>query len=299
MGTWRIARIGGVDFVVKPSLLLMGAALIAIFNARFDGREEPLVLAVGFVLGLYGSVFIHELAHVVTARMYGMKVHSVTLHLMGGETAIEGDSKTPGQELVTAGSGPVTSVAIGLVCLAMDGLTTGTVAELFWILGIVNLFVAAFNMIPGLPLDGGRVARAVIWAITRNEHLGTTITAWIGRITAVAVVVVALLRTNDPGYEFQVVIAILIAWFLWSGASEALKRGQFTARTRHLSVRRLVRREPAPADAPILGIDLSGIDLMREISAQPADVYAVRDTDGTVIGVLTMDDLDQSYREGR
>jgi len=165
-GTWRLGRIGGVDLLVKPSILLMGAFLVALFAPRFDDRSggNSYALAAAFVLAPYVSVFVHELAHVYVARRFGMRVQSVTLHLLGGETLIEGESRTPWQELAISIAGPITSLAIGLsgrsISQGMDG---GTTHDILYSVAYVNLLVAIFNMQPGLPHDGRRVFRAIIW----------------------------------------------------------------------------------------------------------------------------------------
>jgi Zn-dependent protease len=223
-GSWRIARIGGVDILIGPSLLLMGALLVFVFAPRFDDGVGPTSGYVGaalFVLGLYGSVFLHELAHLAAARAFGLGVRSITLHLLGGETAIDGPGRTAVQEFVIAVSGPLVSIAIGVVCLFNAG-GHAVVASLGWI----NVVVGVFNLLPGLPLDGGRAVRAFIWQISGHPDAGTRFAAWAGRIIAVALVVVTLLRVdfNGPTWSVDVAFAVLVGWFLWEGASQALAR---------------------------------------------------------------------------
>ena len=130
-GAWRLGRLVGVDVLIRPSLLIMGAILVALFAQRFDDRTDsnPYVLATAFVLALYVSVLIHELAHVAVARRFRMRVHSVTLHLLGGETVIEGESRRPGQELAISIAGPLSSLAIGLACFAVEPALSGTPAD--------------------------------------------------------------------------------------------------------------------------------------------------------------------------
>lgn len=292
-------RAGGVDYLVKPSLLLMVAVLIVVFADRFEGRTDssPVVLAIGFVVGLYLSVLLHEIAHVVAARRFGLRVRSVTLHLLGGETAIEGDSRTPAQELITAGVGPVASLAIGIGCRLVEPGTSGTTADLLWTIGTVNFFVAVFNLLPALPLDGGRVLRAIIWATTGNEALGIKVAAWIGRVLAVVgVVLVAAAVINHSIPWTQLVLAGLIAAFVWVGAGQALRHADRSGRINRLVARRIAQPGAAPPGATPLPADLYGTLLLREIASRPSDTYAVTEDDGTVVGVLTLDDLDAAYR---
>lgn len=227
-GTVQFGRIGSTRLLAKPSLLVMGVLLVVLFAPRLDrgGGVDPYLLGVVFVAGLYLSVLVHELAHLAVARAYRMRVPTVTLHLLGGETAIEGSSRTPGQELLTSVVGPLASALLGVASLAAVPLVSDPTAEqLLWLIGWINLLIAAFNMVPGLPLDGGRALRAVIWALTGRESLGVRVAAWVGRLTAVVLVLAVLLwRVGaDPRGWIDLAIAALVAWFLWEGASHALR----------------------------------------------------------------------------
>jgi Zn-dependent protease len=240
--------------LIKPSLLVMGVVLVLLFAPRYDDREgtSPYVLAAVFVVALYLSVLVHELAHVAVARAYRMRVASVTLHLLGGETLIEGESSTPGQELATSISGPLASLGIAIAAFAVsDGMDPGTASDIIWSIASVNLIVAIFNMLPGLPLDGGRVFRAIIWKVTGREETGVRIAAWIGRFTAVGVLVVAVLTFSDVrDTTINLGISAFVSFFLWEGVRRPPQRRaqrphQPLGRARH----RLPRRHPAAGDA--------------------------------------------------
>ncbi|GAA3533444.1 hypothetical protein GCM10022234_32910 [Aeromicrobium panaciterrae] len=301
-GTWRLGRVGGVDLLIKPSVVLMGVVLVVLFAPRFDDRSDanPYALAATFVIALYVSVFIHELAHVFTARRFGMRVQSVTLHLLGGETMIEGESRTPWQELSIAIAGPLTSLAIGVSALSLSGSLDGTTSDILWSIGYVNILVAIFNMLPGLPLDGGRVFRAIIWQVTGNEATGVRIAAWIGRAAAIGVVAYALLNSRDGDrVGVNLAIALLVAWFLWQGATDALRHAGRSSRINQLVARRLADPSPPPPGAPPLAADLHGATLLRAMAAHPADAYALTEADGTVVGTLTARAVDDAYRASR
>jgi Zn-dependent protease len=220
-GSWRIARMGGVDILIAPSLLIMGALLVLVFAPRFDGggATSGYQGATLFVLGLYASVFLHELAHLVAARGFGLHVRSITLHLLGGETVIDSPGRTPVQEFVIAVVGPLVSIAIGVACFVLDS-GSAVVAALGWI----NIVVGVFNLLPGLPLDGGRALRATIWQVSGRPDAGTRLAAWAGRLIAIALVAFTLLRVDfsGPTWSVDVALALLVAWFLWEGASHAL-----------------------------------------------------------------------------
>jgi Zn-dependent protease len=301
-GTWRLGRLVGVDVLIRPSLLVMGVALVVLFASRFDDHSDsnPYVLATAFVLGLYVSVLIHELAHVAVARGFRMRVHSVTLHLLGGETLIEGESRKPSQELAISIAGPVSSLAIGLACFAVEPALGGTSADVVYAIAQLNILVAIFNMLPGLPLDGGRVFRAIIWQVTGREATGIRIAAWLGRITAVAIVALALTRRDEPSFEIDVVIAVIVGWYLWQGASDALSNAGRSARINALHARRIgFPGATPPPNAEQLSADLHGAELLKAMAARPAEAYALIEPDGTVYGVLTARAVDEAYRAGR
>ena len=304
-GTLRLARFGGIDLLIRPSLLLMAALLVYLFAPRFVNQTgtNAYVLAGLFVLALYISVLVHEIAHVILARHYRMPVASVTLHLLGGETAIEGESRKPAQEFWTSIVGPLASLAIGgvawILARAMDDGNARTVMEA---VATVNILVGAINLVPGLPLDGGRVFRAVIWAVTGNEATGIKAAAWAGRgfaVVAVAIPLMWLARGDEYVTSVDLVLGILIGWFLWTGASQALRGADRSARLNVLSARRLaeVGAEP-PTDAPALPADLSGVALVRAMAASPSDVYRLTEADGSTYGLLRADRVDDAYRQG-
>lgn len=290
--------------LIKPSLIVMGALLVVVFAPRYDNRSDtsPYVLAAVFVVALYASILIHEIAHVLAARTFGMTVDSVTLHLLGGETLIEGESRTPWQELSTSIVGPVASLVIGFAGFSVsNSMDPGTTADIIWSIGYVNLIVAIFNMLPGLPLDGGRVFRAIIWQVTGREETGIRVAAWIGRLAAVGLVVVALVQLGgDAATAVNVAIAMLVAWFLWQGAGEALHNVGRTDR-----INRLVARDigfpgaTPPPQAEQLSADLCGAELLQAMAARPAEAYALVERDGTVFGVLTARAVDETYRASR
>jgi Zn-dependent protease len=301
-GTWRLGRLAGVDVLIRPSLLIMGVALVLLFAPRFDDRTDsnPYVLAAAFVVALYVSVLIHELAHVAVARGFRMRVHSVTLHLLGGETLIEGESRRPWQELAISIAGPLSSLAIGLVCFAVEPAFTGTTADVLHAVAQVNILVAIFNMLPGLPLDGGRVFRAIIWQVTGREETGIRIAAWIGRITAVAIVAYTLTRSGERSFTIDVVISVLVGWFLWQGAGDALRNAGRSARINTLDARKIgFPGATPPPNAEQLSADLHGAELLRAMAARPAEAYALVEADGTIYGVLTARAVDEAYRAGR
>ncbi len=260
-GTLRIGTIAGTDVLVTSSWFLI-AGLIAFVAAPTVDEAEPGLGALKYVAGLafavilYASVLLHEVSHAVMARRFGFIVSSITLHFLGGMTAIEGESRRPKEEFLIAVVGPLTSLAVGGVGLGLALAAPGGLLELAaGALAVANLVVGVMNLVPGLPLDGGRVLRAGVWRLTGSMHTGTIVAGWGGRLTAVAVLFYPLLleRLSDkPAEILDFVLAFVIALFLWSGANAAMTSARLRRRLPSLVARNLARRTiTVPDDTPL------------------------------------------------
>ncbi|HCB04471.1 MAG TPA: site-2 protease family protein, partial [Nocardioides bacterium] len=260
-GTVKIGTIAGSDVLVTSSWFLV-AGLIAIVMAPHAEAVHPglgpwkYVAGFAFAVVLYLSVLLHEASHAYMARHYGFPVSTITLHFLGGVTAIEAEAKKPRQEFWIAVVGPLTSIAVGLVALGLrsvvpDGLLLMVVEGL----AFGNLFIGALNLVPGLPLDGGRVLKSAVWQLTGSLHRGTVVAAWGGRVTAVAVLLWPLAQQAIWGTEpdvFDFVLAFIIGFFLWNGATASLQAAKIRRRLPVLVARNLARRTlQAPEDLPL------------------------------------------------
>ncbi len=300
-GGVRLGRVAGVAVVAKPSLLVMAIVLVALFTPQLElvGQQSPVVAAVVLVAAIYVSVFLHECAHLLAARAYGMEVSSITLHLLGGETVIEGESRTPAQELWTSVVGPLTSLGLGGLALLLAPAVPDGWEWLLLAAGYVNLVVGVVNLVPGLPLDGGRVLRAVLWWLLRDAHRATLVAARCGQAFAVVALAVPFLLARSRGEDvevFDVVVGLLIAWFLWSGATYAIRSTRWAVALDVIVARELaLDREPSP-DAPPLPIGLRGVELLRSVAENPAPEYALVDADGRTRATLLAADVDAAYR---
>jgi Zn-dependent protease len=269
---------------------LVIAALIAILlQPRIDIVAPGLgalsyVAGLAFAVLLYLSVLLHELSHALSAKAYGLPVRSVTLHFLGGVTEIDGEPQTPWREFVISVVGPVTSLAIGGLALLLatvtpDGLPLFTIESLAG----ANLVVGVLNLVPGLPLDGGRVLRAVVWGISGKPHLGTLVAGWAGRGVAVLALGLPLgfeVWADRTPQLVDYAMSFIIAVFLWTGASQALVSTKLRRKLPTLSARALARRAIAvPHDLP-LG---EGI---RRAQAEQAGGLVVVATAGDPIGIV-------------
>lgn len=256
-----MGTIAGSDVLVTSSWFLV-AGLIAIVIAPVAEAVQPglgpwkYVAGFTFAVILYLSVLVHEASHALMARRYGFEVSSITLHFLGGMTAIEGEARTPRQEFFIAVVGPLSSLGVGVVALAARGFVPdGLLLMAVNGLAGANLLVGILNLVPGLPLDGGRVLKALVWGIGGSAHRGTIVAGWTGRVTAVAALAWPFLQERILDTEPDVLdfaLAVIIAGFLWSGATAAMTSARLRGRIEHLVARDLARRTLAvPSDLPL------------------------------------------------
>jgi Zn-dependent protease/CBS domain-containing protein len=289
-GSYRIGSIGGVDVYVRASWLLVAAMIAVLLAPRVEDAEPGLgalkyVAGLAFAVLLYLSILLHEMSHALMAKHYGLPVRSISLQFLGGMTEIEGEAATPGQEFRIAVVGPLTSLAVGLAALALllvvpDGLTTMAVQGLAW----SNLVVGVLNLVPGLPLDGGRVLRAAVWQASDNMHRGTIVAAWCGRVVAVLtlfwpVVAEALFDIRATFYDY--LLAAVIAGFLWSGATGSMISAHIRRRLPALKARPLARRViSVPDDTPVS-------EAVRRAQDASAGGIVLLSSDGRLAGIVS------------
>jgi len=257
-----IARPFGVPVDVTPTWFLV-AALITYGFAPTVEREVPglgdwrYAVSLAFALLLYLSVLVHELSHTLVALQAGLPVRRISLHLLGGVSEIEEPAKTPGREAGIAVAGPLVSLLISAAAFgAVELLEPQTVGWLLTgALMVSNLVVGVFNLLPGLPLDGGRVLSAAVWRATGRRHLGTTVAAWLGRGVAVVVLVLPFAVSAATGDEVDLVDVVwgaLLGAFIWVGASQSLRYAGVQSRLPGITARRLTRRAiPVAATLPL------------------------------------------------
>lgn len=224
-GAIRLGRILGIPIGVNYTWfvalwLLTWSLARTYYPNRFPGFDGQTYLLMGLASAvlLFASVLVHELGHAVAARRYGIRTRGIILFLFGGVAQIGRDPPTPASELAVAAAGPITSIALGAVCWVLAQLTGGSalgaiIAYLAW----VNAALAVFNLIPGFPLDGGRMLRALLWRVTGSLERATRIAARGGQ--AVALLMIALgVFWVFTGNVANGVWFVLIGWFLDMGA---------------------------------------------------------------------------------
>jgi Zn-dependent protease len=178
-------------------------------------------------VAFFGCLAVHEVAHAVVARRFGVRVKSITLFLFGGVAEIDGELPTPGSEFAVALAGPATSVAIASTLALAAGVAEGRgwagAEGVLVTLALVNLGVAVFNLVPGLPLDGGRILRAAIWRGTGSFSRATRVAAAGGGLVSAALVAIGVVATALGHLEglWYVPMGAFI-WFLARAAGHAL-----------------------------------------------------------------------------
>jgi Zn-dependent protease/CBS domain-containing protein len=286
----RIGSIGGVDVLVRWSWFLMAVLIAFLLIPMIEDAAPQLTGGLTFVAGvafavlLALSLLLHELSHAWMSQHYGIRVRSITLHFIGGVTAIDGEPETPKQEFAISAIGPVTSLAVGGAALGLLQVTpAGLLSLVVGLLAYANLLVGALNLVPGMPLDGGRVLRAVVWKATGNPHRGLLVSGWAGRVVAVLVLLAPgmISVAGHPVDVFDYVIAAVIGWFLWTAATSAITSAKVRSRLPRLHARGLARRTlTVPEDLPLA-------EAVRRARDGQAGAIVSLGVDGRPVGVVS------------
>jgi Zn-dependent protease/CBS domain-containing protein len=293
--SWRIATIRGVPVNVDSSWVWIAVLVTWTLWAQFD-RTHPalgafiaLAFAVAGAVLFFGSVFLHEGAHAVAARANGIEVHGITLVLFGGFTSARSESKGPGPAFVIAAVGPLTSLVLGGASWGLSRVletSSGPLSSVFWYVGVVNLFMAGFNALPGLPLDGGRVLQSAVWRLSGRQEWGTRAAAWGGMIVGALLLVAAALTlaNGNPNDMFRAVWFAIIGLFIFQGARAAQQQIGLSDRLARATVADAM--EPPP---PVVPADISLSEALdRYLRGHEGEAFPVVD-EGRVLGMLSFD----------
>jgi Zn-dependent protease/CBS domain-containing protein len=302
MGTgWRIGRLAGIDLSVHPSWLLIAFLITFSLADAFFPRALPgwstgqyWLLGAATALLFFASILAHELSHALLARRFGLKVAGITLFIFGGATTIEGDARTPRDEALIALAGPASSILIGAVLLGAAVLLESREASvlLSW-LGYINVVLGIFNLVPGYPMDGGRVLRAILWRLRGDANTATRQAAIVGRVVGYFMVVAGViwaLRSRDIGSGLWLA---LVGWFLATAAEATMQRAGVERSLSGVRVRDAMDATPA-AVSP----NESVADLVSERMLRGDDrSFLVRHDDGGLAGMVTLGDVKRLPRE--
>jgi Zn-dependent protease/CBS domain-containing protein len=278
-----VARPFGIPVYVSPYWFVIAGVFIVIYaNDLSTHGNSRYVVAAAFVVLLYVSVLVHELSHSVVARGFGLPVRRILLYPLGGVSEIDKEPQTPAREFCVSGAGPLLSLLLGAAGYGLHlVVTAGVAGSLVRQLMVANFIVGIFNLLPGLPLDGGRMLRAVVWKLTRRPATATIVAAWVGRALAIALLVIPFYSGRLSGGDLvSTVWVAVIAAFMWIGAGQSIRATRFRERLPELQARRLARRAiSVPASTPIA-------EAIRQADESRARAVVVVDHDNRPIAIV-------------
>ena len=229
----RLGSLAGIPIYLGTSWFILAAVIVLVTGSNLSllgGQGYAVGLA--FAISLLLSVLLHEIAHALVARWRGLEVQAIHATLMGGHTAIEPSGRSPGTTALVAAAGPLANLALAGIAYPLHTALVGSsqvpLTILAWGVLWANLFLAGFNLLPGMPLDGGRVVMAAVWRLTGEAHQGWTVAGWLGRLVTVGVLAWFLstpLRTGASLDTWDIAWLVLLVPTLWRGASAALAWG--------------------------------------------------------------------------
>ena len=298
---WKVGRLAGIDISIHPSWLVI-AFLITYslaasqFPRTFEGWTQGQYWVVAGVTAalFFASVLAHELSHAIVARRFGLKVEGITLFIFGGATTIDTDSRTPREEALIAIAGPAASLLIGgLLVIAELFVDQPQLAAVLGYLGFVNVALGIFNLIPGFPMDGGRVLRAFLWRVRGDRLVATRNAAVVGRLFAYLLVGLGVFVALQPGAIVGGLWLAVIGWFLSNAAEATLMQTNVEQGLRGVRVRDAMDPNP-PAVSPNESVAaLVDERLLRD----PERSYLVRHEDGGLAGIVTLRDVRRLPRD--
>ena len=264
-GSIRLFRVFGIRVGVDPSWFLVLFLMIYLLSGPFRDTLHSsdgiaYLTTVVSVLLLFGSIVVHELGHALVARREGVGVTEIDLYLFGGLTQMSRDPATPGEDFKISVAGPLATLAVILLCLGIDDALIGahrlyhsialysdiqvTPVELAlsWLIP-VNVLLLGFNLLPAFPLDGGRIARSLVWRVTGDRRRGTIVAARLGQVLAVLLAALGLYLLAGVR-SFGGLYTLVLAWMLYGAAKAALVQADFSDRIDGVTVADVMDADP-------------------------------------------------------
>lgn len=290
-----IGSIRGIAIRIHRSWAVIAVLIAWSFYSRYAPDERGvavtlLMAAVGSVL-FFSSVLVHELAHSLEAQHRGVEVRGITLFLFGGATETRFEVERPRDEFALTAVGPFSSFVLaavfGLVAFYASRVGFEAVADVSGTLGWVNVSLGVFNLLPGAPLDGGRILRSAVWAVTGDRGRSIRVAARVGQALGYGIIGLGLLQLFlVPGGFFGGIWFMFIGWFLSAAAVSELVQHQLSTLLRGLTVDDMVDDAPLPA----IDADATLEQAAGELRRRPQDVLMVHRGDEPV-GLLGLDDV--------
>ncbi len=299
-GSLRVARLFGITIFIHASWVLVAILVYVTFENLFaDLFLTPAyrwIAAAATTFLFFSSVLVHELSHSLVARGFQLPVHSITLFVFGGVANLRREPDSAKAEFLMAAVGPFTSAVLALLAwgisglsdAALGGITRQLVSGVFRQIALVNAILAGFNLLPGFPLDGGRVLRSVLWAWRNDRRTATRIATRGGQLVAAILLLYGLVQLVAEQQLVAGMWSMLIAFFLFNAASASYRQESFDSSLRRVQVGGLMTREPAsvPDDLPLASLVSTYILPMR------GRAFAV-ERNGELIGIVSLDHVRQ------
>jgi Zn-dependent protease/CBS domain-containing protein len=294
-GTIRVGNLFGIPFYIHPSWFLVLGLVTWSYSSGLAAQFPQLAGGLALLLGLltalllFSSVVAHELGHSFAAIRQGIDVKSITLFIFGGLASLEKESKTPGEAFWVAIAGPLVSLLLFSLFTAVGFATapSGALAAIIGVLASVNLALALFNLIPGLPLDGGNILKALVWKVTGNPYKGVVFASRVGQIfgwLAIASGLVPLLLFGSFGNFWNA----LVGFFLLQNAGNAAQFARVQERLTGLTA-----ADAVTSDSPIVSATLTLREFADEriLNWQNWHRFLVTDDNGQLVGAISINDL--------
>lgn len=291
----KLGRIWGIPIGLHASwFLIFGLITWSLASGYFPVEYPMLPVPAHWLLGaatsllFFGSVLAHELGHSFVALRHHIPVRSVTLFIFGGVAQIGREPQTPGAEFKIAIAGPLTSLGLAIMfegIWLLDRHIPYLAAPSLWLMRI-NLMLALFNMIPGFPLDGGRVLRAVVWRLTNSFHRATQVASFTGQLVAAGFIGWGIL-TVLGGNFFNGAWLVFIGWFLQNAAAASHAQANLQQSLRGVTVAQVMTRDCAqvPGQIPLDRL------IEERVLTGGQRCFLVTESDGRLRGMLTLRDL--------
>ncbi len=295
-GSFRVGNLFGIPFYINSSWFLVLGLLTFTYGGNLAtqfpqelGGILPWILGLITALLLFSSVLAHELGHSFVALSQGIEVKSITLFIFGGLASLDRESKTPAEAFWVAIAGPLVSILLFGLFTAINIYTaiTGPVASIIQLLAYINLVLALFNLIPGLPLDGGNILKSIVWKITNNPYKGIIFASRVGQAFGWLAIISGLIPTflfsSFPNFW-----NILIGLFLLQNAGRSAQYGEIQGVLADLTA-----VDAIVPNNPIVSENLSLREFVNEyiIGKESRKEFLVTDEVGQLLGVINVDDL--------
>ena len=301
----KLFRIFGIQIGLNYSWLLIAVLIVFSLAGRFAatnrewGANVIWGLAILTTVLFFAAIIIHELSHAAVAKARGLPVRSITLFALGGVAQIEKEASDAKTEFWMGIAGPITSALIGVVCLGIaagfgwtpTGIHQSPPAAMLGWLGVINIALAVFNMIPGFPLDGGRVLRAVVWWITGSASRATRVATTIGQLIAFAFIIIGLFRFFN-GAGFAGLWLTFIGWFLLDAARSTYAQFETIERLRGVRVRDIMA-----GDWPVIDAKTNLETFVHDHLLKSGKRCFVVEENGHVAGIVTPHEVKDVDRE--